>query len=61
MSTVKVKAKQNIEMPNVIFLEEGKEYTLEATLAQTLEERGLIEKVTESEESNPSGKKLNRK
>lgn len=58
MTIVRAKALHNIEVPNVAFLEEGKEYTLEATLAQTLEERGLIEKVTESEELKPSERKL---
>lgn len=60
MTHVKVKSLQTTEVPNVIFLEEGKEYTLEATLAQTLEERGLIEKVTVSDESKPSERKPRR-
>lgn len=57
MTIIRARALQNVEVPNVIFLEEGKEYTIEDTLVKTLEERGLIERVTENKESNPSEKK----
>ncbi len=57
MNIIRAKALQNVEIPNVIFLEEGKEYIIEDTLVQMLEERNLIERVTENKESNHSEKK----